>query len=99
MEIMAGARNKLHLSRIKKALTGFSIIPINVSISDLVQKIFEQYVLSHGLKINDCIIAATAVEHDMNFYTFNQKDFKFIAGLHLIIHGIKPVQRKRGLDS
>jgi tRNA(fMet)-specific endonuclease VapC len=43
----------------------------------------ENYALSHKLAIPDTLIAATALTHDLDLYTLNQKDFCFISNLRL----------------
>jgi len=43
----------------------------------------EGYSLSHNLSIPDALIAATAMEHMLELYTLNTKDFQFIPGLML----------------
>jgi len=41
------------------------------------------YSLSHKLSIPDAIIAATALHYDIELYTYNTKDFRFIEGIKL----------------
>jgi hypothetical protein len=43
----------------------------------------ESYSLSHKVSIPDALIAATALVHDLELYTMNTKDFRFIAKLKL----------------
>jgi len=43
----------------------------------------ETYSLSHKLSLPDALIAATAISHDLELYTLNIKDFRFITGLNL----------------
>lgn len=42
-----------------------------------------KYVLSHKLALADGFIAATALAQDVELYTLNIKDFRFIDGLKL----------------
>ena len=42
-----------------------------------------QYALSHKLSIPDAIIAATALYYDIELYTYNVKDFRYIDGIRL----------------
>jgi len=42
-----------------------------------------RYSLSHKVSIPDMLIAATAISHDLELYTLNTKDFKFIPELNL----------------
>ena len=41
------------------------------------------YSLSHKLSIPDALIAATALNYDIELYTYNIKDFRFIDGIKL----------------
>ena len=41
------------------------------------------YSLSHKLTIPDALIAATALVNDLELYTLNIKDFRFIENLRL----------------
>jgi tRNA(fMet)-specific endonuclease VapC len=43
----------------------------------------EEYSLSHKLSLPDALIAATVLEHDLELYTLNVRDFGFISGLAL----------------
>ena len=43
----------------------------------------KQYCLSHTLDIDDALIAATAIYHNIELFTLNTKDFKFIPNLKL----------------
>lgn len=83
MELIVGAINKSHLNKINKELRGFLIILPNHEIALLSIRLLQQYHLSHGLKIQDCFIAATALFIDIPLFTYNIKDFKFIEGLEL----------------
>jgi hypothetical protein len=42
-----------------------------------------KYVLSHKLNVPDGFIAATAMANDIELYTLNLKDYRFIKGLKL----------------
>ena len=46
----------------------------------------ETYSLSHKLTIPDALIAATAIVHDIELYSLNLKDFRFITGLNSSNH-------------
>jgi len=43
----------------------------------------EEYSLSHRLSIPDALIASTAIVNDLELFTLNLKDFRFIKGLKL----------------
>ncbi len=83
MELVAGTLNKEMESKVLKNLNSFGLILINEAISRTALELFEKYRLSHGLKIPDCFIAATAIESGLELFTYNSKDFRFIQGLSL----------------
>ena len=84
MELYQGAKNKRDLNFIKKELNGISIVSTDNEIISLSKDILEKYNLSHNAKIYDCIIAATVLIYDLNFLTYNKKDFDYIENIKLI---------------
>ena len=84
MELMVGALNKREVSIIKKAFADFEILEISESISIKAKNLIEKFTKSHGLKIPDALIGATALELGLPLYTTNIKDFHFIPGLTLV---------------
>lgn len=84
MELIVGCRNKSELHDLEIFLCRFQVLKITDQISDKAVDLLQQYRLSHGLLIADALIAATALEHGEPFITKNQRDFRFIAGLHLL---------------
>ncbi|MGQ0621899.1 MAG: PIN domain-containing protein [Panacagrimonas sp.] len=57
------------------------ILPIDESISAGAMKLIDTHALSHGLKLGDALIAATALEHELTLLTANTKHFIPIRGL------------------
>lgn len=84
MEILAGASNKKEQTELAKHIDGFALSLINDKVSLKALELFLKYNLSHSLKIPDAIIAATAIEAEVELFTYNTKDFKFISGLKLL---------------
>ncbi len=82
-EFYYGTLNKKEMPLIEKHLKKFSILAINESVSDIFADLMRKYCLSHRPFIGDMLIAATALHHDLEIYTLNQKDFHFIGGLKL----------------
>ena len=82
-ELYFGALNKAELSLIRKKITSLVHIPITESISDIFEDLMIKYSLSHKLAIPDAIIAATALYFDIELFTYNLKDFRFIKDLRL----------------
>ena len=83
LELLMGAGNKAEESLIKKKLQRFSTVLINDTICAEAMYLFEQYRLSHGLAIPDCFIAATAKVMQLELFTYNIKDYRFIGKLKL----------------
>ena len=82
-ELYYGALNKRELQRIKRHLSQLEILAVDISVSKQFMQLMENYVLSHKLTIPDALIAATALVHNLDLYTLNQKDFRFISNLRL----------------
>ncbi len=83
MELLIGAGNKEIESKIKYRLQRFNIALINNNISEEAIELIEKYRLSHGLAIPDAIIAATTKIIELELFTYNIKDYRFIDKLKL----------------
>ena len=83
MELFVGALNNTELRRIEKSLDAIREIAVSESISARAADLIKKYAKSHGLKIPDGIIAATAIDQSVQLFTYNIRDFKFIQGLTL----------------
>lgn len=82
-ELFYGARGKQELVRIRKHLELLQCYPVNELDSALFIRLIQEYSLSHKSSIPDMLIAATAINHDLELYTLNSKDFKFIPAIKL----------------
>ncbi|MGN7989813.1 type II toxin-antitoxin system VapC family toxin [Pedobacter sp. 22226] len=82
-ELLYGARNKNELSLIRKDINNLLVLPISSPISTQAVKLIEQFSLSHNLNLPDALIASTAMFHDLELYTLNLKDFKFLKNITL----------------
>lgn len=82
-ELYFGALNKAELKKIRQHLALLHQLPLDIPISTLFLLLMERYALSHKLSLPDALIAATALSHDIELYTLNTKDFRFIANLKL----------------
>ena len=82
-ELYYGALNKQELLKIKKHLSQLEILVVDRIVSERFIQLMESYALSHKLAIPDAIIAATALVNNLDLYTLNQKDFRFISNLSL----------------
>lgn len=83
MELLLGVSNKADLKIINKSLNRFSVLLINPAINLRAIDLVYKYRLSHGLALADAMIAATAIQTELQLFTYNIKDFKFISELAL----------------
>jgi predicted nucleic acid-binding protein len=83
MELIAGATNKAALAAINKRIARFPILLLSDRITIKALELLQTFKLSHGLAIPDAMIAATALETNIELFTYNVKDFNFIPQLQL----------------
>lgn len=84
MELLVGCRNKTELRNTERFLRRFQVFRLNEQISDVAVGLLREYRLSHGLVIPDALVAATAITLNQPFISKNQRDYRFISGLHLL---------------
>jgi hypothetical protein len=82
-ELLFGARNKKELQTIRKDLNKLTVLPIQSIVSAMAVELVEKYALSHKLSLPDALIAATAIIYNVELYTLNVKDFKFLENVRL----------------
>jgi predicted nucleic acid-binding protein len=83
MELYYGAFNKAELKFIKKHLQTIPILQITSEISEAAVSLVELFSKSHTLNIPDALIASTAIANDLELFTLNIKDFKYIPKIKL----------------
>ena len=84
MEIFQGARDKRELNYIKKNILKFEVLKMNHEITVLAKEILEKYTLSHNAKIMDVLIASTVILYNIDLYTLNTKDFRYLEQISLV---------------
>lgn len=82
-ELFYGARGKQELAEIERHLSLCQCLGLNNAVSALFIELMQRYSLSHKPSIPDMLIAATAISHELELYTLNTRDFKFIPDLNL----------------
>lgn len=82
-ELIFGALNKKELSQIKKDVNNLVLVDIDKKTCEIFLELLSNYVLSHKLAVPDGLIAATALANNIELYTLNLKDYRFIDGLKL----------------
>ena len=80
MELLQGAKNKLHHKYVKNFISdfSFSILPFTENIGHRALIYVGEYALSSNMRAGDAIILATAVENNMILVSSNIKHFKVI---------------------
>ena len=83
MEVQQGARSKLEMRTTRELFQkrGFRIAPLSESIGHIAAALIEEHATSHGLRIIDALIAATAREAGETLATGNVRHFRVIANL------------------
>ncbi|MFY9619431.1 MAG: type II toxin-antitoxin system VapC family toxin [Pyrinomonadaceae bacterium] len=85
LELMVGARNKKEAGQIDKLVATYSAIPLTAKIGTSAYDLLRQFARSHGLRVFDSLIAATAIDRDLKLVTKNKKHFQMISTLKLEI--------------
>ena len=85
-ELFIGAKNKVELNAIRKHLRTFLSFRVTSEISEVAVDLVDKYCLSHKLLLPDALIAATAIHYDIELFTLNMKDFRFIPNIKLYPH-------------
>ena len=94
IELLQWANTKEKLRQINKRIEKFAFIEIELATSQIFAEIFEKYFLEYGCKIPDTLIAATAINYDIELFTLNKKHYHFYKGLRLFKHQLKPLKGK-----
>ena len=84
MELIQGCRNKAEQARVQRDLSAYGIVWLSPAGCDEALGVFVEYHFSHGAGLLDVLIGQTAVALGVPLYTFNQKHYRFIPGLHMV---------------
>ena len=87
MELLQGMRNKQELKQFQKMLNSWNIkvIYIDEEISAKAMHYMEEYCLSHALQLADSLIAATCTKHGLTLVTANDKHYRVLQDIDLMI--------------
>ena len=85
MELVQGVRNKAELQALRRTvrLNGWRILPLTEAIGHRATLYLETFALSHGLRLADGLIAATAVEAGSTLLTANHRHYRCVSDLSL----------------
>ncbi len=89
-EVQQGASDRSHLIKINRVLNKFPTLDLDDLISRRFTQLFERFILSHKCGIPDMLNAAAAISYELPFITMNVKDYKYIHGLIIVPHNVKP---------
>ena len=83
MELLQGCRNSAECQTIKEFLSEavFQVLPLTENIGHRALIYVEEYARVSGLRAEDAVIAATAVENGFMLVSGNQKHFKCVREL------------------
>jgi predicted nucleic acid-binding protein len=83
IELSQGCRDKAELARLKKGLAArqTEVLQVTPAISQRAADLVDSLALSHGMRLADALIGATAIEHGLTLVTANVKHFSAVSGL------------------
>ena len=82
-ELIYGALNKTELHQIQRDLKSLTVLDIDEKTCEVFLDILGKYALSHKLTLPDGFIAASAISNDIELFTLNIKDYRFIQELKI----------------
>lgn len=86
MELYRGMLDKKDMLNMQRKIKQYNVLHFNDAVSNLSIELINKYKLSHNLEIPDAIIGAMSVVYNLELFTYNTKDFKFIPGIKLYNH-------------
>lgn len=83
IELAQGCRSKAELARLKRglALRQTEVLQVTPTTSARAMALIDEFALSHGMRLADALIAATAIEHQLSLLTGNAKHFEHVEQL------------------
>lgn len=83
MELAQGCRDKAELARLKQGLASRNtdVLQVTPAISQRAAELVDSLALSHGMRLADALIGATAIEHGATLITANTRHFKVVRSL------------------
>jgi predicted nucleic acid-binding protein len=91
MELYAGCRSKKDLKKVQELLSGINIELVTKAASEKAFELMKKFRSSHGVEINDMLIAAAAMTLEVKLISKNQKHYTFLPGLDLLKYPVSEV--------
>jgi predicted nucleic acid-binding protein len=89
--LYAGCRSKKDIIKVEELLSGINIELVTKGVSEIAFELMKKFRSSHGVEINDMLIAAAAMTLEVKLISKNQKHYAFLPGLDLLKY---PVSEK-----
>jgi len=80
-ELLAGCHDQAEQRRAEREFASYSTLWIDEEISESALNLYRRFHLSHGVGFLDCLIAASAIRHELQLATVNLKHFAAIPHL------------------
>ncbi len=90
LEIMRGAHSKTAQATSLSLLSSFNVVYLTISDQIWAMEQMQQYRLSRGIEMNDCLIASVCARLQIPIYTHNIKDMIKILPPRLVIQPYLP---------
>ena len=83
MELAQGCRDKAELARLKKGLAARNtdVLQVTPAISERAAELVDLLALSHGMRLADALIGATAIVHGTTLISANTRHFEAVQNL------------------
>ena len=81
LELFQGAKSLKKKYELDKQLKAYQIINVDEKISEASLLLCKKYLPKKNIFPPDCLIASTALSHNLELYTDNKSDFNFIDGI------------------
>jgi len=91
MELYSGCRSERDLKKVDALIADLRIRFVSKSISERAFELMRKFRSSHGVEINDMLIAATSMETGAKMISKNQKHYQFLPGLDLLEYPLSEV--------
>ena len=88
MELLQGVRSKAELQLLRRTVrrSGWRILPLTEAIGHRATLYIERFGLSHGLRLADALIAASAVEAGDALLTADARHYRCIGDVTLVAY-------------
>ena len=83
MELIVGCRNKEEVTKAQKLVASFDLLHLSPVESKRAYDLVLVFSKSHSLAIPDALIAATALVHDLELASDNDRHFRMISDLRV----------------